>query len=89
MKILHIAQTKKFRKQWAVLPNDVKHRAQKCIEQFRDNPFHPSLRLHQLSGKLRGFWSISIDLKHRIIFEVIDETAIFHSIGSHAIYEKM
>lgn len=88
MRIIHIAQSKKFVKQWAVLPYDVQHRAQRCIEKFRDNPFHPSLRLHQLSGKLRGFWSISIDLKYRIIFEVVTETALFQSIGSHSIYEK-
>lgn len=88
MRINHIAQANKFKKQWAVLPREVKHRAQRCIEKFCDNPFHPLLRLHQLSGKLDGFWSISINLKYRIIFEVVSETALFQSIGSHAIYEK-
>lgn len=88
MKIVRIAQANKFRKQWNDLPNDVKHRAQRCIERFRDNPFHPSLRLHQLSGRLKGFWSISIDLKHRIIFEMVSDTALFQSIGTHSLYEK-
>ncbi|MBP7114059.1 MAG: type II toxin-antitoxin system mRNA interferase toxin, RelE/StbE family [Candidatus Peribacteraceae bacterium] len=88
MRIDRIAQANKFKKQWAALPAEVKHRARKCIEQFRNNPFHPSLRLHQLSGKLDGFWSISINRKYRIIFEVLSETALFQSIGTHAIYEK-
>ncbi len=89
MKILHIAQTKKFQKQWAALPMDIQNRTRVCTKKFRDNPFHPSLRLHPLSGKLNGFWSISITLNHRIIFEVIEDTALFHSIGNHSIYEKM
>lgn len=88
MKIEFVTQSPKFRKQWIVLPTDLKKRAQRCIEKFRENPFHPSLRLHQLSGKLDGFWSISIDLQYRIIFEIISDTAFFHSIGTHAIYGK-
>lgn len=89
MKIACIAQTKKFQKQWNALSNDLQYRAQRSIHRFRENPFHPSLRLHPLIGKWKGFWSLSIDRRHRIIFEVIEDTALFHSIGSHAIYEKM
>jgi len=54
----------------------------------RKNPFYPSLRLHKLKGRLDGLWSLSIDLKYRIIFKVMDDGAIlFVSIGLHAIYE--
>ena len=34
---------------------------------FKDNPLHPSLRLHALHGKLQGLWSISITGSYRII----------------------
>jgi len=55
---------------------------------FKENPFHLSLRLHKLKGKLEGLWSISIDMKHRIIFKSLEDGVIlFVSIGMHAIYE--
>lgn len=31
------------------------------LEQFVVDPFHPSLKTHKLSGKLRGLWSFSVD----------------------------
>ena len=37
----------------------------KCIEDLK---FPPGNRLHPLRGNLLGFWSISINMKWRIIF---------------------
>lgn len=88
MKVQKIAYSSRFLKQWDGLPSDLQRRARGCIEQFRQNPSYPSLRLHRLKGPLKDSWSISINLKYRIIFEVRSDTALFQSIGSHAIYEK-
>ncbi len=89
MKIRHIIFAPKFDKRWKSLPRETKIRARKALALFEQNPFHPSLRLHDLSGKLDTFWSMSIDRKNRIIFEMRKDTAILHSIGSHAIYRKI
>jgi toxin HigB-1 len=35
------------------------------------NPFHPSLRLHALQGKLVGLHSVSINLSYRITIEFL------------------
>jgi toxin HigB-1 len=35
------------------------------------NPFHPSLRLHALQGKLTGLHSVSINLSYRITIEFL------------------
>jgi mRNA-degrading endonuclease YafQ of YafQ-DinJ toxin-antitoxin module len=35
------------------------------------NPFHPSLRLHALQGKLAGLHSVSINLSYRITIEFL------------------
>lgn len=57
---------------------------------FRENPLHPSLRLHELHGKLKGIWSISITGNYRIIFERQENGDIlFLSIGSHDIYRYL
>lgn len=61
----------------------------KTLELLELNPYHPSLRLHGLSGKLEGLQSISINLKHRIIIEmIITETEIvLINVGDHdAVY---
>jgi len=88
VKIRHIDFLPKFYKRWDQLPRDIQVKAQKKIELFQANPFHPSLRLHPLHGKLRKHWSISVDMKYRIILDIDEDVAIFYSIGTHAIYEK-
>jgi len=50
-----------------------------------NNPYHPSLRLHKLQGELKNYYSISLDLKYRIIldFIIIDNKIYLLDIGSH------
>lgn len=71
------------------LPLVIQRQAVKKEELFKSNPLHPSLRLHQLKGKLGGLWSISITFHYRIIFRRMDDGVIvFVSIGRHAIYDR-
>ena len=57
----------------------------KTIEILSQNPYHPSLRLHKLQGKLSRFHSISINMKYRIVLDFIiqDDCIILIDIGSH------
>jgi proteic killer suppression protein len=88
MQVKSIHYNKAFEKQFQALPKLIQKKTVKTENYFRDNPFHTSLRLHKLEGKLKGLWSISIDMKYRIIFKPIDDGDIlFISIGLHAIYE--
>jgi addiction module RelE/StbE family toxin len=66
-------------------PNLIKQ-YQKTLELLELNPFHNSLRLHALQGKLKGFYSVSINLSYRITLEfVIAEKEIIPiDIGDHA-----
>ncbi|MFC1616235.1 type II toxin-antitoxin system YafQ family toxin [Patescibacteria group bacterium] len=84
-----IHYNKKFEELFIALPKNIQKKACKTEKKFRDNPFHPSLRLHKLKGKLEGLWSISIDMKYRIIFKNMkDGNILFISVGMHSIYEK-
>jgi len=88
MKVVEIHYGDVFEEQFLLLPKVIQQKACKAERLFRQNPFHPSLRLHKLSGKLDGLWSISLDMRHRIVFSVVGEGVIlFVSIGGHAIYE--
>lgn len=65
-------------------------RAEKAITFFRQNPLHPSIRLHRLHGRLAGYWSISVTDRIRIIFERYENgDIVFLSIGKHDIYKSL
>jgi len=54
------------------------------IESFKNNPFEPSLKTHKLSGKLKDYWSFSVEYDLRIIFYFSDkEKVVLVDIGTH------
>ncbi|RUA05744.1 MAG: plasmid stabilization protein [Gammaproteobacteria bacterium] len=57
----------------------------KIIDLLENNPYHPSLKLHKLQGKLSKFSSVSINMKYRIVidFIIFDDEIILVDIGSH------
>lgn len=57
----------------------------KTLQLLEANPFHPSLRLHPLSGRLEGLHSVAINLSYRITLELLiqDEQIIPVNVGDH------
>lgn len=57
----------------------------KTLQLLEANPFHPSLRLHPLSGRLSGLHSVSINLSYRITLEFLlkDQEIIPVNVGDH------
>lgn len=56
---------------------------------FKENPKHPSLRTHKLTGKLSNSWSISIEGNVRMLYYIKDGEAVFFAIGTHdQVYKK-
>lgn len=66
------------------------NRIEKQILLFEENPKHPSLRVHKLSGNRENMWSISITMSIRMVYLLInDDEAIFIKIGTHEqVYKK-
>lgn len=61
----------------------------KTLALLEANPHHPSLRLHALSGRLKGMHSVSINLSYRITLELVieDHCIIPINVGDHdAVY---
>ena len=80
----------KFVKEFKKLDQSIQKRAIEVEKLFRINPLHPSVRLHQLKGRLSGLWSISVTMHVRIIFERMENgDLIFLSIGQHDINRSM
>jgi addiction module toxin, RelE/StbE family len=88
VKEIHYSQ--KFIKEIKKLSPEILGLAIKKEEIFRINPLHPSLRLHELHGKFKGIWSISLTNNYRIIFERMPNGDIlFISVGKHDIYKYL
>jgi mRNA-degrading endonuclease YafQ of YafQ-DinJ toxin-antitoxin module len=58
---------------------------EKTLRLLEANPFHPSLKLHKLQGRLSELHSVSINIACRIsIFLIIEEDQIVPvDIGTH------
>ena len=58
------------------------------IRLFIEDPHHPSLDTHSLSGKLDGLWAFSLTFKLRVVFAFNDATSVtLENIGPHdAVY---
>ena len=70
--------------------NKLSDRIEKQIALFEENPAHPSLRTHKLSGTLNNMWSISITRSIRMVYVQLDQdNALFVKIGTHdEVYDK-
>ena len=77
----YLRREKKFLKQHPELIE----RYKKVLRLLELNPDHPSLRLHKLSGKFKGKYSISITMSYRIIitFAVTEKGIVLLDIGNH------
>lgn len=90
MTIKNIYYGRDFLIQFKDLPYEIQKLSAKKEVIFKDNPLHPSLRLHALKGELQGLWSISITLNYRIIFKrAPNGDIIFISIGKHDLYGSL
>lgn len=57
---------------------EIQRQYEKTLQLLEINPFHPSLRLHKLSGRLRDVHSVSINCSYRITLEFLisDDTIV-------------
>jgi len=58
-------------------------RVEKQLALFLQNPKHPSLRTHKLTGKIENRWSISITKSIRMVYVIQEPTIYFVAIGTH------
>jgi len=85
--MLKIIFPHKFITQFEELDEKIKDLAERKIDIFKENPKHHSLKTHKLNGRLVEFFSFSIDVKFRIVFEYGNKNTVhFLKIGNHDIY---
>ena len=64
---------------------ELKEKYAKTIKLLQADPWHPSLRLHKLKGNLSDLYSISLNMKYRILLDFIikDDQVFLIDIGDH------
>jgi len=64
---------------------EIHNQYRKTLQLLELNPFHPSLRLHGLEGRLKGLSSVSINVSYRIVLEleIKNDEIVLINIGSH------
>lgn len=57
----------------------------KTLALLESDPFHPSLRLHPLQGRLTGLHSVSINLQYRVTLEleIREQEIVLVNVGGH------
>ena len=69
-----IAYTKKARDDIPVLKSaGLDKRAKALIELIRENPYQPAPGYEMLKGSLSGVFSRRINIRHRLLYQVIEE----------------
>lgn len=77
----YIKRARKFLKKHP----EVHSQYRKTLEFLELNPYHPSLRLHRLQGRLSELSSVSINMRYRIVLEMViqENDIILVDIGNH------
>ncbi len=86
---LEVLYTPEFKRDYKKLPKNLRELLKRKGELFVQRPFHPKLRTHKLTGKLRGRWAFSLDRRHRVIFRFLKKREVlFLRVGDHSIYRS-
>ena len=85
--------TERFAKSFRLLPKNIQEKARKAFSLFKENPWHPSLRIKKIQGA-SDIWEGRIDEFHRFTFEYQtdpesgQEICVFRNIGPHGILDS-
>jgi hypothetical protein len=79
--------TTEFRQLFAKLPEIIQAQTRKAYRQFKQDPSYPSLRFKKVHPTL-PIYSARINRDYRAVGQLVEDTAIWFWIGSHAEYDR-
>ena len=68
---------------WQTQDKKTLRRINKLIKEIDRNPFEGLGKPEPLKFDLSGLWSRRIDQTNRLVYEVTDDTVLFHSCRDH------
>ena len=85
MKLIYSSRFTKSYKKLVKGNKQLEDKIIKTITTFQTSSTHLSLRLHKL--KKYEYWSLSVNMTIRIIFEYNQNSVLLIDIGDHSIYD--
>lgn len=81
--------TPEFKRDYRKLSAEMKTALKERGKLLQENPFHPLLKTHKLTGTLKECWAYSVDFRVRVLFQFNSKTEIvLLRVGDHSIYRK-
>jgi toxin HigB-1 len=86
---MEVAYTPGFLRMLKSLSNALREEAIEKIELFKDPKNHKQLKVHKLTGRLKGRYSFSVNYKTRIVFSYINKPkeALLLAVDDHDVYK--
>ncbi len=83
---MQIEYSRKFIKKYKKCPDKIKNAFKNKLKLFIENPHHPILNNHNLSGKYKNYKSINITADWRAIYQKYNnnQTVYFIILGTHS-----
>ena len=79
-----IERTKSFLKDFKKCPKKIKEKIIERIDLFLTDSKNPLLNIHELSGSLKGIYSLNVTGDYRIWFMKEKEVFILLRVGTHS-----
>jgi len=81
-----IRTLRSFEKDFEGLPKHIQKVTLKKLDYFKDNRFHPSLRIKKIQGYSK-IWEGSVSMEYRFTYSIDDTTQVIYlrRIGTHSI----
>jgi mRNA interferase RelE/StbE len=86
-KVADFQLTQRFNKDYKALPKEIQESFEKKLILFLEDMRHPSLRVKRIQGTANR-WEGSVTMNYRFTFELVENTAIFMTIGTHDILNR-
>ena len=80
--------TRRFRKAFAALPEDVQRQSREVYRRFRDDPTDPRLRFKRVHPT-KPIYSVRVGIHYRALGVRTDDEIVWFWIGSHADYDGL
>jgi mRNA-degrading endonuclease RelE of RelBE toxin-antitoxin system len=81
-----IAIEPEFLPQYDELPKDIKKKFKKQISLLKENPKHPSLKIHKLEGS--EFRELYVDDFYRCVFQQEGTLYKLYFVGTHKLIDR-
>ena len=75
-----------FLPQYDELPRDIKKKFKKQISLLKENPKHPSLKIHKLEGS--EFWEFYVDDFYRCVLQQEGNIYKLYFVGTHKLIDR-